>query len=108
MLAVHVLALGLWFGSVAFFVFVVGVTLFKTFETIGASEERPEWLPRVAAFEKKDEAIDGPKEQGARVAGAAVAPMFGWFFLIQGVCGLLATSTSLGWSRSHRDRSRQS
>jgi len=98
---VHVLALGLWFGSVAFFVFVVGVSLFNTFETVGAGEDRPAWLPRVTAFQKKDAAIDGPREQGSRVAGAAVAPMFGWFFLIQGVCGLLATSTSLGWSRSY-------
>jgi acyl-phosphate glycerol 3-phosphate acyltransferase len=104
---VHVLALGLWFGSVAFFVFVVGLTLFNTFETIGVSEVRPAWLPRVAEYEKKDAAIDGPREQGVRVAGAAVAPMFGWFFLIQGVCGLLATTTSLGWSRSHPEKVHQ-
>jgi glycerol-3-phosphate acyltransferase PlsY len=104
---IHVLALGLWFGSVAFFVFVVGVSLFNTFETVGASAERPAWLPPVAEFEKKDTAIDGPREQGSRVAGAAVAPMFGWFFLIQGVCGLLATSTSLGWSRSHPEKVHQ-
>jgi glycerol-3-phosphate acyltransferase PlsY len=104
---VHVLALGLWFGSVVFFVFVVGITLFNTFEAIGANEARPAWLPHSTAFQKKDAAIDGPKEQGARVAGAAVAPMFGWFFLIQGVCGLLATSTSLGWSRSHPEKVHQ-
>jgi acyl-phosphate glycerol 3-phosphate acyltransferase len=104
---VHVLALGLWFGSVAFFVFVVGVSLFGTFEAIGARDERPAWLPRVAAFQKQDAAIDGPREQGSRVAAAAVAPMFGWFFLIQGVCGLLATSTSLGWSRSHPEKVHQ-
>jgi len=69
--------------------------------------ERPAWLPHAAAFEKKDDAIDGPKEQGARVAGAAVEPMFAWFFLIQGVCGLLAASTSLGWSRAHPQKVHQ-
>jgi acyl-phosphate glycerol 3-phosphate acyltransferase len=104
---IHVLALGLWFGSVTFFVFVVGQSLFSTFETITTKEERPAWLPRAAAFKKKDAAIDGPREQGSRIAGAAVAPMFGWFFLIQGVCGLLATTTSLGWSRSHPEKVHQ-
>jgi len=33
----------------------------------------------------------------AEVAGAAISPMFGWYFLMQGVCGLLAVGTALGW-----------
>ena len=43
----HVLALGLWFGTVIFFSFVVGLNLFGTFEQVAAAppEERPIWLP---------------------------------------------------------------
>lgn len=97
---VHVLSLGLWFGSAAFFLLVVAVSLFHTFETLGAAEQRPAWLPLPPEFAHKDAEVDGPREQGSRLAGTAVAPLFGWFFLIQGTCGFLATATALGWSRS--------
>src|SRR5206468_88422 len=39
-------------------------------------------------------------EQGVRAAFAAVGPMFYWYFLMQGACGLLAVATALGWSRA--------
>ncbi|MBM4071459.1 MAG: glycerol-3-phosphate 1-O-acyltransferase PlsY [Planctomycetes bacterium] len=98
---VHVLSLGLWFGSATFFLLVVAVSLFHTFESVGAAaEHRPAWLPLPVEFAHKDAAVDGPREQGSRVAGTAVAPLFGWFFLVQGTCGFLATATALGWSRS--------
>lgn len=101
---VHVLSLGLWFGSAAFFLLVVAVSLFHTFETIGADvEQRPAWFPLPPEFAHKDAEVNGPKEQGSRVAGTAVAPLFGWFFLLQGTCGFLATATALGWARSSAD-----
>jgi acyl phosphate:glycerol-3-phosphate acyltransferase len=101
---VHVLALGLWFGSAGFFLLVVAGSLFNTFQTIAARTEpteRPIWLPLPEKFKKSDNVIDGPREQGTRVAGAAVAPLFLWFFLVQGTCGLLATTTAVSWLRSH-------
>ncbi len=95
---IHVLAMGLWFGSAVFFSFVVGLTLFHTMDTVAAlpREERPLWFPVPAAF---DQDVQKRTEQGTRAAGVAISPMFGWYFGIQVVCGLLATATALGWSR---------
>ncbi len=89
----HVLALGLWFGSGVFFSFVAAPVLFQTFEALGSRppEQRPPWLPVAQSLDK---------EQGTRLAGVAVGPMFPWYFLLQGVCGLVAVTTALSWSRS--------
>jgi hypothetical protein len=94
----HVVAMGLWFGTVVFFTLVVGLSVFHTFEAIGANESRPDWFPREGQFETRDPVLDGPPEQGTRAAGAVITPLFGWYFLIQGVCGFLAVGTALGWS----------
>lgn len=97
---IHVLAVGLWFGSVIFFTFVVGLSLFPTFETLAGKPagERPLWLPAPEALEKArpNERFPDPlrKEQGSRIAGAAVGPMFTWYYGIQLVCGLLALATA--------------
>jgi hypothetical protein len=97
---IHVLALGYWFGSTAFFVLIVGVQLFGTFKTFGASSPRPAWFPLAEEFKKQDAHIDGPIEQGSRAFGAAVTPLFPWFFLLQGIAGFLAVATCLGWTRT--------
>ncbi|MCS7044790.1 MAG: glycerol-3-phosphate 1-O-acyltransferase PlsY [Gemmataceae bacterium] len=95
----HVLALGLWFGMAVFFTFVVALSLFGTFEEIGQKpkDERPVWLPLPPVFSVVDKNINGPKEQGTRVAGQAVAPIFAWYFLMQGTCGLIALVTACRW-----------
>ncbi|MFN4258187.1 MAG: glycerol-3-phosphate 1-O-acyltransferase PlsY [Gemmataceae bacterium] len=102
---VHVLSLGMWFGTVVFFTFFGALTLFHTFETIAAQpqEKRPTWFPVAPGYDK-DEAAR--KEQGTRAAGAAVGPLFDWYFLIQGVCGFLAVGTALAW-RGARQRIHQ-
>lgn len=100
---VHVLSLGLWFGTVIFFTFVVGLTLFRTFERLSdqPGDQRPLWLPLPAELTKNrpSERFPEPlrKEQGSRIAGAAVGPMFAWYFGIQTVCALLALGTALAW-----------
>ena len=85
---IHVLALGLWFGSVVFFTFSA-LVIFQSFETLAEkpAAERPAWLP--SSF---------TKEQAAQLAGYAVGPVFPWYFCLQGVCGLLALATCLQWS----------
>lgn len=86
---VHVLALGLWFGTVVFFTLVVGLVMFHTFEHLGerpVGPERPEWLPQ-----------DLDKDKGTRLFGIAIGPLFPWFFTVQGVCGLLAVATALSF-----------
>jgi glycerol-3-phosphate acyltransferase PlsY len=99
----HVLALGLWFGAALFFSFVVGFNLFETFERIAAEApaERAVWFPMWKAYDgpSPNPLFPGPlrKEQGARAAGAALAPLFHWYFGIQAVCAVLALATALAW-----------
>lgn len=105
----HVLALGLWFGMSVFFTFVAAPSLFETLEKTGQlpEDKRPAWLPLPETFARIDAEINGPKEQGTRAAGAAVGPMFHWYFLLQGVCGLVALATSFAWvkhGKPHRWR----
>lgn len=99
----HVLALGLWFGTVIFFSFVVGLNLFGTFEKVAEKEpeEREVWFPMWNAYDgpSLDPALPEPlrKEQGTRAAGVALGPLFRWYFGIQTVCAVLATATVLSW-----------
>jgi hypothetical protein len=91
---IHVLALGLWFGSATFFTFVAAPIIFHAFESLatGADPGRPTWLPALE------------KQQGTQLAGLAVGPIFPWFFLLEGVCGLLALVTCLSWMSSESGR----
>jgi len=97
----HVLTLGLWFGTAIFFSFVVGLNLFGTFGRVAAEPpaEREIWFPMWDAFDgpSPDPAFAEPlrKEQGTRAAGVAIAPLFHWYFGIQAVCALLASATAL-------------
>ncbi len=105
----HVLALGLWFGMSVFFSFVATPSLFATLEELGqrSAATRPEWLPLPPEFAKVDTDVNGPKEQGSRLAGAVVGPMFPWYFLLQGACGIIALATAFAWvkhGRVHRWR----
>ncbi len=99
----HVLAIALWFGAGVFFTFVVGLSLFDTFEKRTAVEpaERPLWLPAPPALEKPRPSPSFPeplrKEQGSRLAGAAVGPMFVWYYALQVGCGAVALLTALSW-----------
>src|SRR5205807_6181247 len=54
----HVLAVGLWFGTVVFFSFVVGLSLFDHFGKLPDSTERPLWFPNVEAY-----ARDWPRQE---------------------------------------------
>jgi acyl phosphate:glycerol-3-phosphate acyltransferase len=102
---VHVVALGLWFGTTIFFTFVVGFSLFGTFEFEASkpADQRPIWLPVPPEFDKAPPSARFPdplrKEQGTRIAGAAVNPMFLWYFAIQSFCGGAALLTALAWAR---------
>jgi glycerol-3-phosphate acyltransferase PlsY len=103
---IHILALGLWFGTSIFFTFIVGLTLFATFDGISAkpASERPNWLPVPSEYDREPPSDKFPnplrKEQGSRVFGAAVGSLFPWFFGIQAVCGLLALATCLSWTKA--------
>src|SRR5438132_775313 len=87
---IHVLALGLWFGSGVFFTFVAAPLIFQSFESMARSPaERPAWL-----------ADNFDKEKATQLAGIAVGPIFPWYFLLQGVCACLTLATAYAWTRS--------
>ncbi|MGE3807927.1 MAG: glycerol-3-phosphate 1-O-acyltransferase PlsY [Gemmataceae bacterium] len=92
----HVLALGLWFGSLTFFTFVVALVTFHTFEAMGANPEAVErqFLPLTSDFNKA---------MGTRLAGAVVGPIFPYLFLLEGVCGFIVVYTALPWARRFPD-----
>jgi hypothetical protein len=98
----HVLSLGLWFGTVAFFS-VVGVMLFDAFERVSAlpADARPIWFPLPREFTKDPPSDKFPKplakEQGSRAVGYAVTPLFPVYYGIQSVCAVLATVTAAAW-----------
>jgi glycerol-3-phosphate acyltransferase PlsY len=97
---IHVLALGLWLGSVFFFTFIMAPQIFTGVESLAQNEDRPPWFPLdEKAYGKMDDQLPGPKEQGTRMAGYAISPLFPIFFALQGVLGFLATATALGWPR---------
>jgi acyl-phosphate glycerol 3-phosphate acyltransferase len=106
---VHVLALGLWFGTVVFFT-VTGAVLFPAFQKEAAktAAERPLWFPLPAAYDRAPPSDKFPNplrlEQGSRAAGAAVGPLFPWFYGVQVVAGLLALVTALAWASTLRGR----
>jgi acyl-phosphate glycerol 3-phosphate acyltransferase len=87
----HVLALGLWFGSSVFFSFVAAPVIFRTFTALAGStpQARPIWLPSSLTADNATE-----------LAGLAVGPILPWYFLLEGICGLLAVITALAWLRA--------
>jgi glycerol-3-phosphate acyltransferase PlsY len=106
----HVLALGLWFGTVVFFTFVVGLVLLHTFEAeaLKPAEQRADWFP---IWDYPNDKVDSArlpdplrKEQGTRAFGAAVSPLFDWYYGIQGVCALLTLATAFAWSSRKEQR----
>jgi glycerol-3-phosphate acyltransferase PlsY len=100
---VHVMALGLWFGTVVFFT-LAGVLMIDAFREQSASADRPMWFPVPEAMTKEPPSAKFPNplrlEQGSRAFGVAVTPLFPWYYGIQAVCALLGSLTSVGWCLS--------
>lgn len=100
----HVLAVALWFGSVAFFT-LAGVLIFGAFRDVSQlpASERPLWLPLPAAFDRDDlgEGFPSPVrlEQGSRAAGVAVGGIFPTYYLLQTAAGAVVLLTMLVLAR---------
>jgi hypothetical protein len=107
----HVLAVALWFGSVAFFTFAP-LLILQSFQQISSEKERPRWFPLPPEFERESpEGFPKPLrlEQGSRAFGAAVGAVFPVYYGLQLGCGAVALLTSLcllrpGEGRRHRWR----
>src|SRR5258708_25523478 len=82
---VRVVALGFGLGGAAFFSFVGTPIIFNTFDRLVENQggSRPEWMP-----------ANITKLQASQLAGIAVSPIFPWYFLLQGMCGVLALATA--------------
>jgi acyl phosphate:glycerol-3-phosphate acyltransferase len=97
---VHVLALGLWFGTVAFFTLAGGLMI-QAFENEARNEARPLWFPVPSEMTKAPPSDKFPNplrlEQASRAFGVAVSPLFPWYYGIQAGCALLGTLTAVGW-----------
>lgn len=89
---IHVMSLGLWFGSVVFFLLAT-LVIFHTFEAPSkqTSGSLPDWVDLLKNYDKPT---------GTRLAGTAVGPLFAYYFALQGVCGFLALIPALVWSRA--------
>lgn len=101
----HVLALGLWFGSVVFFT-LAGYLMFEEFQKKVAAAERAQTWP--AWFVLPDDAPDLAntklpellaKERASRAFGTAVSPLFPWYYGIQLVCAFITYGTALWWQK---------
>ncbi len=95
----HVLAVGLWFGSAVFFSLVVAPSVFQSFGELTKvkAERRAPWLPLPDQYAKRDGMVDGPREQGRRLAGVVVQGIFPRYFDVQGICMLVALIPAFGW-----------
>lgn len=97
--ALHVLAVALWFGSVAFFS-VAGLLLFQAFEDVSRlpALERPAWLPVPSDFDRPSPGAGFPDpvrlEQGSRAAGTAVSGIFPVYYALQVGCGAIVLLTA--------------
>lgn len=99
----HVLALGLCFGTLIFFT-LTGLVLVQAFEQVSIlpEDKRPLWLPLPPELDRDpppSERFPNPlsKEQGSRIFGYAVSPLFPWFFGIQTICLIIALLTAIPW-----------
>ena len=93
--AVHLLALGVWFGGAGFFNFAVAVSLFASFERVVA--DGPSDRTAYRTIISPDASPEEKRVLGSALAGAAVGPIFPKYFATQAVCGVLALVTALGW-----------
>jgi acyl-phosphate glycerol 3-phosphate acyltransferase len=99
----HVLALGLWFGGAAFFVFIATLPIFASFKQV-VNDGPSDRTANQKIFDPGD--AKDPAEVQARkdalasaLAGSAVGPVFPRFFAMQAACGAIALVTALSWWR---------
>lgn len=101
--AVHLLALGLWFGGAAFFNFAAAPAIFDSFKQVvnAGPSDRTAGVTIIAPDDDRKDAL------ASALAGSAVGPVFPRYFGMQAVCAGLALVTALAWwkcGKLHRRR----
>ncbi len=92
----HLLAVGFWFGSSTFFVFVATVPIFDSFAEVVRTQPNSRTanlriVPDGATAADRDKLASG-------LAGAAVGPVFPRFFALSAACAWIALWTSFAWA----------
>jgi glycerol-3-phosphate acyltransferase PlsY len=95
--AVHLLALGFWFGGAGFFNFVAAPSIFESFKDVVANSpsDRTAGVKIVPDGTTDDER----KALASALAGSAVGPIFPKYFAMQTACGAVALATAVAWRR---------
>ena len=94
---IHVLSVGLWFGAMVMFNFIVAPTqFFEAFPAVveSAPSDRTANLPITAGATEAQK-----KDLANALAGSAVGPVFPKFFQLQAVCASLGLITALSWRK---------
>ena len=100
--AVHVVALGLWFGGAAFFNFVTAPLVFESFKQV--VNDGPSTRTANQTIIAADAPEEKKKELAGALAGAAVGPVFPPYFGMQVVCGFVALFTAQAWKNAEGRR----
>jgi hypothetical protein len=102
---IHLLAVGLWFGSAIFFNFLAAPAMNQSFKQAitTAPNDRTAHLPITNGLQP-----DQIDSLASALFGTAVGPLFPRFFAIQGLCTVLGLITAFRWwsreGRVHRLR----
>lgn len=91
----HLFAVGLWFGSAAFFNFVAAVPIFDSFKQVVANQpsDRTGFV-RILP----DDAPQADRDAlASALAGSAVGPLFPRFFALSLICAVVALITAGGF-----------
>ena len=93
--ALHLLALGLWFGGAGFFNFGAAVPIFDSFKQVVATSpsDRTAYVDIVPPGASEQQRAD----LANALAGSAVGPVFPRYFAMQAACGVVALVTALAW-----------
>jgi len=93
----HIVTIGFWFGSSAFFNFIAAVPIFDTFKEVvaRAPSDRTAYIPIVPEGSSDQQRAD----LASALAGAAVGPLFPRYFALAGICSWLTFATTCGWRR---------
>lgn len=92
----HLLAVGFWFGSGTFFVFVATVPIFDSFAEVVKNQPDTRTANVRIVPEGTTEKQRGQLASG--LAGAAVGPVFPRFFLLSAACAWIAVWTAWAWN----------
>ena len=91
---IHLLAVGLWFGSAIFFNFLAAPAMNHSFKeaVFNAPSDRTANLPITSGLDDDQKA-----SLSTALFGTAVGPLFPRFFALQGICSILALITAFRW-----------